>query len=133
MPGTLPMSQALPPRAAADGLRVLFRIAEAWNMSGAELQRLLAVPKPTLDRWKRDPGRARLDEDKLERLSYVFGIWKALEVLLPKKEAARTWVRRPNRATLFGGRTPIDRMLSGRVADLYEVRTWLDARRGVWS
>jgi hypothetical protein len=31
---------------------------------------------------------------------------------------------------LFGGRSALDRMLSGNVADLYQVRQYLDSQRG---
>jgi hypothetical protein len=31
---------------------------------------------------------------------------------------------------VFGGRSALDRMLSGNVADLYIVRQYLDAQRG---
>jgi hypothetical protein len=45
-------------------------------------------------------------------------------------ERADEWVRRPNAAPLFGGRSALDRMLGGQVADLYVVRQYLDAQRG---
>ena len=68
----------------------------------------------------------------LERLSYIFGIYKDLQILLPKPESADTWLHRPNDAPPFGGRPALNRMLSGNVADLYVVRQYLDAQRG-WS
>jgi hypothetical protein len=39
-------------------------------------------------------------------------------------------VHRPNTAPLFNGAAPIERLLAGNVADLYEVRRWLDGQRG---
>jgi hypothetical protein len=74
----------------------------------------------------------RLPRDVLERLSYVFGIYKALQILLPDPAAADAWVRKPNEAPGFGGRSALEKMLSGNVADLYEVRRYLDAERGGW-
>ena len=53
-----------------------------------------------------------------------------LQVLLPKPEAADGWIKKPNTAPLFGGKSALDRMLSGQVADLYVVRQYLDAQRG---
>ncbi|MGZ5042379.1 MAG: MbcA/ParS/Xre antitoxin family protein, partial [Usitatibacter sp.] len=73
-----------------------------------------------------------LSRDTLERISYVLGIYKALQMLLPSDEAADAWIRKPNAAPLFGGRSAIERMLSGNVADLYEVRRYLDGQRG-WN
>jgi hypothetical protein len=51
-----------------------------------------------------------------------------LQILLPK--TADQWVRKPNAAALFGGRSAIERMTSGNVADLYVVRQYIDAQRG---
>ena len=79
--------------------------------------------------WKKG-GPGQLDRDTLERVSYVLGIYKALQILLPDAAAADAWVRKPNTAPLFGGKPALQRMLSGNVADLYVVRQYLDAWRG---
>ena len=72
-------------------------------------------------------------KDALERISYILGIYKALQILLPDEKAADQWVKRPNTAPLFGGRSALDRMMSGQVADLFVVRQYLDAQRGGWA
>ena len=69
----------------------------------------------------------------MERISYILGIYKALEILLPDEKAADEWVRRPNTAALFGGQSALDRMLSGQVADLFVVRQYLGRTRGGWA
>jgi hypothetical protein len=86
--------------------------------------------RSTYFRWKKDPDSAQLGRDRLERLSYIFGIYKGLQILLPDAQAADGWIHRQNSAAPFGGRSALDRMLSGHVADLYEVRRYLDAQRG---
>ena len=75
-------------------------------------------------------AQVRLPRDTLERISYILGIYKALQLLLPDTRAADEWIRRPNEAAVFGGRSALDRMLSGNVSDLYDVRQYLDAQRG---
>ena len=60
----------------------------------------------------------------------MLGIYKALQILLPDERAADEWVRRPNSAVPFGGRSALERMSSGQVADLYVVRQYLDAQCG---
>ena len=113
-------------------LRTFFRVAAAWDLTVEEQLTLLGGPsRSTLFAWKKR-GADRLARDVLERLSYIFGIWKALQILLPDPELADAWVRRPNAALPFGGRSALERMLSGNVSDLYEVRRYLDAERGGW-
>jgi len=116
-------------RAAGAALRTFFRLADAWGLTGAEQATLLGVARATLYQWKQ--GKAGpLDRHVLERLSYLFGIYAALQILLPVAERADEWIRKPNDAPLFGGRSALDRMLGGQVADLYVVRHYLDAQRG---
>jgi hypothetical protein len=121
-----------PERAGRAAFRTFFRIAEAWKLTPDEQMTLLGIPsRSTFYKWRNDPP-ARLAPDLLERLSYLFGIYKDLQVLLPEAAAADGWIRKPNAAPLFSGRSALDRMLSGRVADLYVVRQYLDAERGGW-
>ena len=120
--GTRESAQAL--------LRTFFRIAEAWRFTPRESMTLLGLrSRSTFHLWK--DGRAgALSRDTLERISYLLGIYKALQILLPSDEAADAWIRKPNAAPLFGGASALDRMMSGNVSDLYEVRRYLDAQRG---
>lgn len=117
-------------KATGGALRTLFRIADAWQLGNKELMKLLgSPPRSTFYKWKQGENVA-LPHDVLERISYIFGIYAALQVLLPKAEAADAWIKKPNSAPLFGGKSALDRMLSGQVADLYVVRQYLDAQRG---
>ena len=110
-------------------LRTFFRIADLWHLSVEEQMTLLGLtPRSTFFRWKRGQV-AVLPKDTLERISYILGVYKALQILFPDAKAADEWVRRPNAALPFGGRSALDRMLSGQVADLFVVRQYLDAQR----
>lgn len=112
------------------GLRAFANIADAWGLTIAEQLQLLGLAsRSTFFKWRREPS-PRLPRDTLERLSYLLGIYKALQILLPDAKAADEWLRRPNDAAPFGGRPALERMLSGQVADLYVVREYLDAQRG---
>ena len=116
--------------AGAAGLRAFVRVADLWHLSIAEQLTLLGLSsRSTYFKWRKEP-QVRLPRDTLERISYILGIYKALQLLLPDTRAADEWVRRPNEAAVFGGRSALDRMLSGNVADLYIVRQYLDAQRG---
>jgi hypothetical protein len=117
------------PEAGAAALRTFWRLAEAWKLKPAEQMTLLGVGRSALYQWK--AGKVGpLDRHVLERLSYLFGIYAALQMLLPQGERADEWVHRPNSAPLFGGQSALQRMLGGQVADLYVVRQYLDAQRG---
>ena len=112
------------------GMRAFVNIAEAWGLSVAEQLKLLGIAsRSTFFKWRRERD-PRLPGDTLERLSYLLGIYKSLQILLPETRAADEWVRKPNSAPPFGGRPALERMLSGQVADLYVVRQYLDAERG---
>ncbi len=112
------------------GLRAFAKIAEAWGLTVAEQLKLLGIAsRSTFFKWRRERD-PRLPGDTLERLSYLLGIYKSLQILLPEERAADEWIRRPNSAAPFGGSSALERMLSGHVADLYVVRQYLDAERG---
>jgi len=122
-----------PKTASGPALRTFFRIAERWNLNVEEQMKLLGITaRSTYFKWKQDQ-EGRLSMDTLERISYLLGIFKALNILLPDEDAADQWVKKPNDGPLFGGKPALDRMLSGRVSDLYVVRQYLDAERGGWA
>lgn len=109
-------------------LRTFFRISDAWGLKENEQMRLLGLDnRSTFQSWKRG-AVAAIPKDALERISYVLGIYKGLQILLPR--TADDWVRKPNAAPVFNGRSALDRMTSGNVADLYVVRQYVDAQRG---
>lgn len=109
-------------------LRTFFRITDAWGLKESEQMRLLGLEsRSTYQSWKRGVIAA-LPKDALERISYVMGIYNGLQILLPK--TADEWVRKPNKAQVFGGASALERMMSGNVADLYVVRQYIDGQRG---
>ncbi len=116
---------------ASAGLRAFERIAQGWGLSVEEQRKLLGEPpRSTFFAWRKQPEKAQLSRDTLERLSNLLGIYKSLQILLPDAAAADAWVRQPNSAPAFGGRSALDRMLAGNVSDLNLVRRYLDGVRG---
>ena len=111
-------------------LRTFFNLAKAWDLSEQEQMKLLGLnSRSTLHAWK--SGRvSKISRDTLERISYLLGIFKAINILLPEAKRADEWIRLPNKAPLFGGRSALDRMTTGNIGDLYVVRQYLDAQRG---
>ena len=116
------------------GLKAFFKIAEDWQLKNDQEIILLGSPsRAAYFKWKKEPETALLSRDTLERISYLLGIYKSLQILLPSNTAADAWISKPNNAPPFGGQSALDRMLSGNVSDLYIVRQYLDAARGGWS
>ena len=119
-------------RVSPGALRSWFGIARQWALKDADAARLLGTPVSTYRRWKRAP-EVTLDVGQMERLSLLLGIYKSLEMLLPRADAADGWVRQPNANPIFGGAEPLDRMIAGHIEDLAVVRRHLDAERGGWA
>ncbi len=118
---------------AVSGLKAFFKIAELWRLNPVQQKTILGIqPQSTFYKYKNLDVK-KIPKDTLERISYMLGIFKALQILLPDEKSSDDWVKKPNAAPLFGGRSALDRMLSGNVSDLYEVRKYLDAQRGGWA
>lgn len=116
------------PDLVGPAIRAFLRLREQWDLSDAEARKLLGdVSRTTLHNWRTKPP-ASLSRDTMERISYLLGIWKGLEILLPQKDRADAWVKQPNAA--FGGQSPLERMLAGNVSDLLAVRRYIDHARG---
>ncbi len=125
------VAPAVKPRdLSGPALRAFFNIADRWRLSAGQQRVLLGnPPTSTYFKWKKEKS-GTLSRDVLERISYILGIFKALEILLPTPENADQWISKPNRAPIFEGKSALDRMLEGNVGDLFVVRQYLDAQRG---
>ena len=79
---------------SAAGLRAFFNLAQAWGLNAEAQMVLLGAPgRSTFFKWKAAPESADLKRDTLERLSYLLGIYKSLQILLPAPAAADAWVK----------------------------------------
>lgn len=108
-------------------LEAFLEITGRWGLSTEEQIILLGSPaRSTFFKWKKEGGL--FPRDTLERISHIFNIFKNLEILFPDTATADAWVRQPNRN--WGERSALSRMLEGSLSELYEVRRYLDAKRG---
>lgn len=129
-----PRSIAAPPPLSvpddvSGAIATALNILDQWQLPREQQCAMLGISERSWYDWKRR-APARVAGDTLERVSYILGIWKALRLLLPDQQAYQRWPHLPNRAPLFSGRAPIERMAAGQVGDLYAVREWLDGWRG---
>jgi len=115
-------------RLSRPGLKTFFTIMAQWQVRDEEARALLGgVSNGPFYEMKRNPARV-LETDRLTRISYVIGIYKALHIL-HGDALADEWVRLPNRNPLFGGDTPLAFMIRGGLPALQTVRRLVDARR----
>jgi hypothetical protein len=116
-------------RLSPSALKAFFNIVELWHVRDEEARRLLGGVSngPYYEMKKTAEGRV-LDADKLLRISYLIGIFKALNIL-HSKALADDWVRLPNTNRIFSGMTPLAYMTKGGVPAMQTVRRLLDARR----
>lgn len=107
-------------------LRTFFRIADEWELTSVQQMIVLGCDQTTMDLWRAGRVTKGLEHETQLRLSHAFGIYSALQLLLPIRQRANAWIRQPNAAPLFCGKSALDRMLEGHVSDLLTVRQYLE-------
>ncbi len=119
-------------RISGAALQAFFNLSLRWGLTAKQERILLGnPPESTFFKWKAEKTSRCLSRDVLDRVSYLLGIYKALNILLPSPQAADCWVQKQNTAPLFSGQSALDRMLAGSLVDLADVRRFLDAQRGL--
>lgn len=117
-------------RLSPSALKAFFNIVDRWGVRDGDARQLLGgVTNGPYYEMKKHPEARVLDADKLLRISYLIGIFKALNIL-HAQELADEWVRLPNTNRIFGGITPLAYMMKGGAPAMQTVRRLLDARRG---
>jgi hypothetical protein len=118
-------------RLSASGLKAFFNIMARWRVRDEDARALLgSVSNGPFYEMKRKPEKPDrvLDPDRLTRVSYLIGIFKALNILYSDK-LADSWVHLPNTNPIFAGEPPLAFMIKGGVPAMQVVRRLLDARR----
>lgn len=122
-------SRAERERLSRSALLGFFKLAASWGVRDDDARELLGgLSSSTWYDWKKHPDRV-LEVDRITRISYLLGIYKALHILYGDK-LADEWVHLPNTNPVFAGRTPLAYMLAGGLIAMQTVRKLLDARRG---
>ncbi|MPZ43259.1 MAG: DUF2384 domain-containing protein [Betaproteobacteria bacterium] len=122
-------SKAERERLSRSALQGFFKLVERWKLRDEDARELLGgLSSSAYYEWKKNPQRV-LEVDRITRISYLVGIYKALHILYGDK-LADEWMKLPNRNAIFGGRTPLDYTMAGGLLAMQTVRKLLDARRG---
>src|SRR5512144_1299418 len=115
-------------RLSGPALKAFFNMMDRWKVKDEDARALLGgVTNGPFYEMKRDPDRV-LDTDRLTRISYLIGIFKALQIL-HGRTLADDWVQLPNANPIFNGETPLAYMIHGGLPAMQTVRRLLDARR----
>ncbi len=116
-------------RLSKSALIGFFKLAAAWKLRDDDARELLGgISSSAFYEWKKNPDRL-LEVDRITRISYLLGIYKALHILYGD-QLADEWINLPNKNVIFAGRTPLANMLAGGLLAMQTVRKLLDARRG---
>ena len=114
------------------GLKAFFRITDEWELTRDQRRALLGNPGTTqYSEWKTGNVKSRaISTDLLDRLSYILGIYKALNIL-HSAENQKHFLANATEVSPFNSRSPLDYMLSGHLVALGDVRRYLDFHRGM--
>lgn len=116
-------------RLSPSAVKAFLNIMEKWDVRDEDARALLGgMSNGPFYELKKNPNRT-LDADTLTRLSYLVGIFKALNILY-SEPLADAWIKRPNLNRMFAGQTPLAYMIKGGLPAMQAVRRLLDARRG---
>jgi hypothetical protein len=116
-------------RLSPAAVKAFLKLRELWELRDEDARQLLGgISNGAFYEWKKNV-RARLDQDRLTRISILTGIFKALNILYSKKLADR-WMQLPNHNPMFAGDTPLSYITRGGLPAMLRVRQLLDSRRG---
>jgi hypothetical protein len=116
-------------RLSASALKGFFRLAKRWNLRDTDAKQLLGgVTNGPYYEMKGHPGDRMLGPDTLLRISYLLGIFAALNSL-HGRPLADEWISLPNSNRIFSGGTPLGYLIQGGLPAMSTVRRLLDARQ----
>ncbi|MFA5503487.1 MAG: antitoxin Xre-like helix-turn-helix domain-containing protein [Phenylobacterium sp.] len=118
-------------RVSAPAVRLFLRVCDLWDLKVDERRALLGgVSRQTYHNWKAGQVGA-LTRDQLERISFTLGILKGMRLVFAEDGHAFRWLKAANADAPFAGRSPLAHMTEGGLAEMADVRCYLDAWRGV--
>src|SRR5690348_11525509 len=96
-------------RLSESALRGFFNIMERWQVRDEDARALLGgVSNGPFYEMEKNPERV-LDADRLQRISYLIGVFKALHILY-SPELADVWITRANSNRIFNGQSALEYM-----------------------
>jgi hypothetical protein len=116
-------------RLSGSAVKAFFAMMARWGVRDEDARALLGgMSNGAFYELKKHPDRV-LEADRLLRVSYLIGIFKALHIL-HGEALADAWIKLPNANRIFHGQTPLGFMIGHGLPAFQIVRRLLDARRG---
>jgi len=107
-------------------IRVFRGISQAWKMDFREEMRLLGLRRPVWSKYARGCPQV-LPIETLRRVVFLARVFEAINLLFPP-ERADVWMRAPNAAPMFGGRSALDLMVEEGPPGVSAVRLYLQGQ-----
>src|SRR5271165_1271938 len=108
-------------RLSPAALEAFFRIVENWSLKNEDAMALLGgISNGRYYQLKRS-RKGVLTQDELTRVSFLIGIFKALNILF-SRNLANQWVSRPNSNPMIHDATPLSVLIQGGVPGMMGVR-----------
>jgi hypothetical protein len=112
----------LAPFLRGPAVRVLNRLATAWDLSTADCAKLVRATPQDVPRWREDAGT--MPTAAVRCVAMLLGISRAIKRLpLPRRDG---WIHWPTQEPPFYGRSPLNFMLEGGLPAMQQVRFHLD-------
>jgi uncharacterized protein (DUF2384 family) len=118
-----------PDKVGAIVTKAFTRIAAAWALKGEAAAELAGVSTRTWARVKAAEWVGELNQDQMQRLSALVGLYKGLHLYFSDPLADR-WVNLTNSGPPFLGRSPLQAMREGGLPAILATRNYVDALRG---
>lgn len=121
------MSDFQDPKLVAEtALQIFFNVCKLWELTEEQEYILLGISdKDIFYKLKSRKTANSLEKETLERISHLLNIYKNLNILLGSPEAAKKWIKKPNKADLFKGESALFYMLKNNLNEIYEVHKYL--------
>jgi TIR domain len=114
-------------RVSVAAITAFLQIVKRWHVRDEDARTLLGgmISQRTLDRMKAGRTQWTLPVDTLTRISYIMGIYKALQIVHSRPFADK-WVNERSGEHIFKGQTPLAYMIQGGIPAMSVVRRELD-------
>lgn len=125
-------AQAFTKDQCTTGLRAAVNILEKWQATTDQACGILRISRSTYARARlRDTTwTVSLDQDQMQRISFVLNIHATLRLLFDNPENVYGFPSMPNHNAFFNGRSPLQVMAQGDMISLYEAYRHIDSLRG---